>query len=99
MARVGEAHYGQRRAGHSELLPPARVGEAHYGLRGADRPDAVAAGQARSDVIDDSQQLYPVVLELAPGLPEGERQTADLGLADGLLATGLSGQVTAGERG
>jgi hypothetical protein len=78
---------------------PAGVGEAHDGLGGADRPDAEAAGQAGSDVIDDGQQLDPVVLELAPGLAEGERQAADLGLADGLLAAGLSGQVPAGERG
>jgi hypothetical protein len=33
---------------------PAGVGEAHDGLGGADRPDAEAAGQAGSDVIDDA---------------------------------------------
>ena len=94
----------------SGLLPPSAAYAASLrhrpgwekltvGLRGADRADAEAAGQPGSDVIDDGQQLDPVVLELAPGLAEGERQAADLGLADGLLAAGLSGQVPAGERG
>src|SRR5689334_11934729 len=73
------------------LLAGERAGAAQRGV--------CRAGQAGSDVIDDVQQLYPVVLELAPGLAEGERQAADLGLADGLLATGLSGQIPADERG
>jgi hypothetical protein len=72
------------------------VGEADDGLRGADRAHAEAAGQAGSDVLDDGQQLGAVVLEITPGLAEYQRQAADLGLADGLLAAGMSGQVTAG---
>ena len=38
----------------------AGVGEGDDGLRGADRPDAIAAGQAGGDVIPDGQQVEPV---------------------------------------
>jgi hypothetical protein len=75
------------------------VGEAHDGLRGANRPHAVAAGQAGSDVVDDGQQLGAVVLELPSALAERERQAADLSLPDGLLAAGMNTELTAGERG
>ena len=40
-----------------------------------------------------------VVLELAPGLAQREREAGDLGLADGLLAAGLSGQFAPGQDG
>ena len=70
----GHATAGRERAGAAEggvrglAAAPARVGEAHDGLGGADRPDAEAAGQAGSDVVDDGQQLGAVVLQLRPGL-------------------------------
>ena len=70
----GLAAAGRDRAGAGEggerglAAAPAGVGEAHDGLGRADRPDAVPAGQAGSDVIDDGQQLGAVVLELLPGL-------------------------------
>jgi hypothetical protein len=61
------------------------VGEADDGLGGADRADAVAAGQAGGEVVGDGLQLGAVVLELLPGL--------DLGLADGVLAAGVGGDL------
>jgi len=67
----------------------ARVGEAHDGLGGADRADAVAAGETGGKVVDDGLHLCAVVLELLPGLAYRECETADLGLADGLRAAGL----------
>jgi hypothetical protein len=82
----GLAAAGRDRAGAAEggerglVAAAAGVGEADDGLRGADRPDAVAAGQAGGDVVDDGQQLAAVVLELAPGLGQRERQAGDLGL-------------------
>ena len=94
----GLAAAGRERAGAAQrgeggfAAAAAGVGEADDGLRGADWADAEAAGQAGGDVVDDGQQLGPVVLELAPGLAQRERQAADLGLADGLLAAGISGQ-------
>ena len=38
----------------------AGAGEAHDGLTDADRPDAVPAGEAGNDVVDDGQQLGAV---------------------------------------
>jgi hypothetical protein len=75
------------------------VGEAHDGLGRADRPGTEAAGQARGNVIDDGQQPGVVVLELPSGLVQCLCQAGDLGLADGLLAAGMSGQVTVGQGG
>jgi hypothetical protein len=75
------------------------VGKAHDGLGGAHRPDAVADGEAGDDVIDYGQQRRTIFLELHPGLTERKRQKADLGLADGLLAAGISGQCASGQSG
>ena len=76
------------------------------GQPGSSRVDGAAksaaslpASRGRGDVLDDGEQLGAVVLELPPGLAERFGQAADLGLADGLLAAGLSGQVPAGQRG
>jgi hypothetical protein len=78
---------------------PPGVGEAHDGLRGADRPDAIAAGEPGSEILDDGQQLGAVVLELVPGLVQRQRQAGDLGLPDGLLTAGARGQVPPGQGG
>src|SRR5690348_15009361 len=59
---------------------PGQV-EADDGLGGADRPDAVAAGEAGGDVVDDGQQLGAVAVELVPGLADRQPETADLGVA------------------
>ena len=55
------------------------------------------AGQPGGEVIDDSQQLSAVVLELAPGPVQRERQAADLSLADGVLTAGRGGQFAPAE--
>jgi hypothetical protein len=75
------------------------VGEADDGLGGADRADAVAAGQAGGEVVGDGLQLGAVVLELLPGLAYCEPETADLGLADGVLAAGVGGDLAGGQPG
>jgi hypothetical protein len=75
------------------------MGEAHDGLGGADWPDAVAAGEAGGDVLDDGKRLGAVVFELVPGLVERAGEAADLGVADGLLAAGSSGQFAPGQGG
>ena len=62
-------------------------------------PIAIAAGEAGGEVIGDGQQLGAVVLELAPGLGQRERQAGDLSLADGVLTTGPAGQFTPGQSG
>jgi hypothetical protein len=62
--RAGAAERGER----GFAAAAAGVGEADDGPGGADRPDAMAAGQAGGDVLDDVQQLMTVVFELAPGL-------------------------------
>jgi hypothetical protein len=95
LERAGAAQGGER----GLAATPARVGEAHDGLRGADWPHAVAAGQAGSDVIGDGQQPGAVVLQLAPGLGERERQAAGPGLPDGLLAAGMTRDLAVGKRG
>jgi hypothetical protein len=59
--------------------------EAHHGLGGADRPDAVAVGETRGDVIHNGQQLVVVRLELAPGQPQRQRQTPDLRVTHSLI--------------
>jgi hypothetical protein len=43
--------------------------------------------------------LLAVLLELAPGLTGRERQPADLGLTDGVLAAGMSGEFAPGHSG
>jgi hypothetical protein len=69
LAAAGRDGAGAAEGGERGLAAAAAgVGEAHDGLGGADRPDAVAAGETGGDVIDDGQQLGAVVLELAPGL-------------------------------
>jgi hypothetical protein len=75
------------------------VGEADDGLGGADRSHGIPAGEAGSDVLDDDLQLLAVAGELSPGLAQRERQAPDLGLADGLLAAGISGELTVSQRG
>lgn len=100
---------GSAAAGRIGLVPPgrrtrsrcgsARGGKAHDGRGGAHRPDAVADGEAGDDVIDYGQQRRTIFLELDPGLTERKRQKADLGLADGLLAAGISGQCASGQSG
>jgi hypothetical protein len=46
-------------------------------LGGADRPDAVPAGQAGGDVVDDGQQPGTVVLQLTARPAQCEGETAD----------------------
>jgi hypothetical protein len=46
---------------------------------------------------DDGQQPAAVVFELAPGLDEGVRHAADLGLADRVLTAGMSWEFPPGE--
>ena len=85
LAAAGGDGAGAAEGGERGLVAAAAgVGEADDGRGGADRPDAVAAGEAGGDVVDDGQQLLAVVLELAPGLAERVCQAKDLSLADSL---------------
>jgi hypothetical protein len=88
-AAAGRDGAGAAEGGEGGLVAAAAgVGEADDGLGGADRPDAVAAGQTGGDVVDDGQQLLAVVLELAPGRVQREREAGNLGLADAMVAAG-----------
>src|SRR5690242_18576074 len=100
LAGIGPVPPSAAQRGERGLIAaPAGMGEAHDGLRGADRPDPVAADKAGGDVLDDGQQLGMVVLALVPGLAERDREAADLGMADGVLAAGIGGQLAPGQGG
>jgi hypothetical protein len=57
------------------------------------------AEEAGGEVVGDGLQLGAVVLELLPGLAYCEHETADLGLTDGVLAAGVSGDLACGQPG
>jgi len=59
----------------------------------------VSASEAGGDVLDDGQQLGAVVPELLPGLAQRERQAADLGLPDRMLAGRAGARFTPGQCG
>ena len=72
------------------------MGEADDGLRGADRPDAMVAGEAGSEVVDDGLQLTAVVFEVSLRFPQREREATDLCLAGRLGAGRVAGKPTPG---
>src|SRR5437764_443279 len=74
----------------------AGVGERHDRLGGADRADTATVGQSWSEVVDDGLQLRAVGLERLGGIPQGQREAADLGVSDGLLPGGVAEWAAAG---
>ena len=93
--RVGAAQGRER----SLVAASAWVGEADDGLSGADRADPVPVGETGGEVVDDGQELSAIGLQLAPGLLQRERETLNLSLANGKVATGRGRQLASGQTG
>src|SRR3954469_16693200 len=90
LERAGPTEGGER--GLAAAAPG--VGERHDDLGGADRTDPLVVGQPGREVTDDGGQESAVGLELAALLAQRDRESAQLAVADGLGAGGLSGLAT-----
>jgi hypothetical protein len=100
----GSAAAGRERAGSGKrrergvVATPPGVGKTHDGLGGADWSDAVSTGEAWSEVIDDGLQLFAVLPQLSSCFAQGEHETTDLCMTDGVLAARVTGKSAPGER-
>lgn len=93
------------RAGAGELgeggvaAAASGVGKRHDGLGGADRGRFRVVEQSGNQVADDGGELSAVGGQRSGGVAQGQGQSADLALADGLLSAGVGRQAAASQAG